>query len=179
MQNILVIMADQLSALALGCYHNSDVKSPHIDRLAAEGVVAVIEPAFWQGQPRTEAGSFKDYFSMLVGWERFRASQFGIKHYCCIGLNSKEANNEALSEEVLDLLPLFLGKEGVVAVGEIGYDDQTDLEDKYYRAQVELAPVDAGDPLLGDRDRAGHGAAGTRRLCGYCHAFGSPGSGGR
>jgi choline-sulfatase len=39
MQNILVIMADQLSALALGCYQNPDVKSPHIDRLAAEGVV--------------------------------------------------------------------------------------------------------------------------------------------
>jgi choline-sulfatase len=39
MQNILIIMADQLSALALGCYHNADVKSPHIDRLAAEGVV--------------------------------------------------------------------------------------------------------------------------------------------
>jgi choline-sulfatase len=39
MQNILIVMADQLSALALGCYHNTDVKSPHIDRLAAEGVV--------------------------------------------------------------------------------------------------------------------------------------------
>jgi len=39
MQNILIIMADQLTALALGCYHNADVKSPHIDRLAAEGVV--------------------------------------------------------------------------------------------------------------------------------------------
>jgi len=39
MQNILVIMADQLTALALGCYHNADVKSPHIDRLAAEGVI--------------------------------------------------------------------------------------------------------------------------------------------
>jgi len=39
MQNILIIMADQLTALALGCYNNADVKSPHIDRLAAEGVV--------------------------------------------------------------------------------------------------------------------------------------------
>ena len=39
MQNILVIMADQLTALALGCYHNAEVKSPHIDRLAAEGVL--------------------------------------------------------------------------------------------------------------------------------------------
>ena len=38
MQNILIVMADQLSALALGCYQNPVVKSPHIDRLAEEGV---------------------------------------------------------------------------------------------------------------------------------------------
>ena len=61
--------------------------------MRAAGIVAVIEPAFWLGQPRTEAGSFKDYFSTLIGWERFRASQFGIKHYCTMGLNSKEAIN--------------------------------------------------------------------------------------
>lgn len=103
------------------------------------GIVAIIEPAFWLGQPRTELGSFKDYYSSLIGWERFRASQFGIKHYCTIGLNSKEANNEALAEEVMELLPLFICKEGVVGVGEIGYDDQTAAEDKYYRLQLELA----------------------------------------
>ena len=103
------------------------------------GIVAVIEPAFWMGQPRTSIGSFQDYFSSLVGWERFRAAQFGIKHYCTIGLNSKEANNEALAEEVMELLPLFACKEGVVAIGEIGYDDMTPKEDKYFRLQVELA----------------------------------------
>ncbi|MDQ3535436.1 MAG: TatD family hydrolase [Bacteroidota bacterium] len=103
------------------------------------GIVAIIEPAFWLGQPRTEAGSFKDYFSSLIGWERFRASQFGIKHYCTIGLNSKEANNEALAEEVIEMLPLFVAKEGVVGVGEIGYDDQTEAEEKYFRLQLDLA----------------------------------------
>lgn len=103
------------------------------------GIVAVIEPAFWLGQPRTEVGSFKDYFSTLVGWERFRASQFGIVHYCTMGLNSKEANNIALAEQVMELLPLYVGKEGVVAIGEIGYDDQTEAEDRFYRLQLELA----------------------------------------
>ena len=39
MQNILIVMADQLSALALGCYGNPDVKSPQIDRLADEGAI--------------------------------------------------------------------------------------------------------------------------------------------
>jgi uncharacterized protein len=107
--------------------------------MAEAGIVAVIEPAFWVGQPRTSAETYRDYLATLVGWERFRASQFGIRHYCAIGLNAKEANNEALSEAVMEILPLFLGKEGVVAVGEIGFDEQTPLEEKYVRAQLELA----------------------------------------
>jgi predicted metal-dependent TIM-barrel fold hydrolase len=109
------------------------------ERMAAAGVVAVIEPAFWLGQPRTSVGTYVDYLSTLVGWERFRAAQFGIRHYCTIGLNSKEANNEALAEQVLEVLPRYLVKEGVVAVGEIGYDDQTDAEDRAYRAQLTMA----------------------------------------
>lgn len=119
--------------------HMSARTTDDYQAMSDAGVVAVIEPAFWLGQPRTSAESYRDYLSALVGWERFRASQFGIKHYCAIGLNSKEANNEALAEEVMDILPLFLAKESVVAVGEIGFDEQTDLEIKYFRAQLELA----------------------------------------
>lgn len=107
--------------------------------MAAAGVVALIEPSFWIGQPRTFVGTYVDYLSHIVGFERFRASQFGIRHYCTIGLNSKEANNEALAEAVMEILPGFALKEGVVAIGEIGYDEQTPLEDKYFRAQLELA----------------------------------------
>ncbi len=107
--------------------------------MAAAGVVAVIEPAFWIGQPRTSVGSYIDYLSSIIGFERFRAGQFGIRHYCTIGLNSKEANNEELAEAVMEILPRFALKEGVVAIGEIGYDEQTDLEDKYYRLQIDLA----------------------------------------
>jgi predicted metal-dependent TIM-barrel fold hydrolase len=119
--------------------HMSSRTTEDYERMKAAGIVAVIEPAFWLGQPRTNVGSYIDYLSSIVGWERFRASQFGIRHYCTIGLNSKEANNEALAEAVMDILPRYLAKEGVVAVGEIGYDDQSAIEDKYYRAQLQLA----------------------------------------
>ncbi len=107
--------------------------------MAEAGIRAVIEPAFWLGQPRTNIGSFIDYFATLVGWERFRASQFGIAHYCAIGLNSKEANNEGLAREVLELLPQFILKEGVVAIGEIGYDEMTPAEEFAYQAQLKMA----------------------------------------
>lgn len=109
------------------------------EAMAAAGVVALIEPAFWQGQPRTHVATYEDYLSAIIGFERFRASQFGISHYCTVGLNSKEANNEALAEDVMEILPRFALKEKVVAIGEIGYDEQTELEDRYYRAQLELS----------------------------------------
>nr|WP_298415795.1 TatD family hydrolase [uncultured Halomonas sp.] len=109
------------------------------EAMAAAGIVAVIEPAFWLGQPRTFVGTYVDYLSTIIGFERFRAGQFGIRHYCTVGLNSKEANNEELAEGVMEWLPRFALKEGVVAIGEIGYDEQTPLEDKYFRAQLALA----------------------------------------
>lgn len=107
--------------------------------MAQNGILVIVEPSFWLGQPRTNVGSFIDYFNSLLGWERFRASQFGIRHFCTIGLNPKEANNPRLAEEVLSLLPRYLQKDGVVAVGEIGYDDQTDAEERIFARQLELA----------------------------------------
>jgi predicted metal-dependent TIM-barrel fold hydrolase len=109
------------------------------EAMARAGVVAVIEPAFWIGQPRTNLGSYVDYLSSIIGFEKFRAGQFGIRHYCCIALNPKEANNEALAEAIMEVLPHFAVKESVVAIGELGYDEQTALEDKYLRQQIELA----------------------------------------
>ncbi len=127
--------------------HMSARTTDDYEAMRDAGVVAVIEPAFWIGQTRTTVGTFQDYFSSLVGWERFRASQFGIRHYCTIGLNSKEANNDALAAQVIELLPLYAGKDGVVAIGEIGFDDMTAVEEKYYRIQLELAK-EAGLPVM-------------------------------
>jgi predicted metal-dependent TIM-barrel fold hydrolase len=107
--------------------------------MAAAGIAAIVEPAFWVGQPRTHVGTFEDYFLSLLGWERFRASQFGIRHFCTLALNPKEANNPRIAQGVIDLLPRYLEKDGVVAVGEIGFDDQTEAEAKYFSAQMELA----------------------------------------
>lgn len=136
------------------------------------GIVAVTEPAFWLGQPRTHAGSFEDYFLSLVGWERFRASQFGIRHFCTLGLNPKEANNPDIVDPVLELVDLYLEKDGVVAVGEIGYDDMTPAEDDILSRQVEMAirhrlPIMVHTP---HRDKK----AGTRRTIDLLREAGVP-----
>lgn len=119
--------------------HLTSRTTDDLQAMAAAGVRAVIEPAFWVGQPRTQVGSYVDYFASLTGWERFRAGQFGIAHYCAIGLNSKEANDRELAKQVLELIPRYAFKEGVVAIGEIGFDEITDAEEYAYRWQLEFA----------------------------------------
>ncbi len=108
------------------------------EAMYAAGVRAVVEPAFWLGQPRTSVGSFVDYFDGQLGWERLRAAQFGIVHHATIALNPKEANDPRCIG-VLDVLPRYLAKDGVVAVGEVGFDSGTPEEEKTFIRQLELA----------------------------------------
>jgi uncharacterized protein len=140
--------------------------------MAAAGIAAIVEPAFWVGQPRTHVGTFEDYFLSLVGWERFRASQFGIRHLCTIAMNPKEANNPALVRGVLDLMPRYLEKDSVVAVGEVGFDEMTPAEERVFAEQVEMAkkhelPVLVHTP---HRDKK----KGTERSIAVCREVGLP-----
>jgi predicted metal-dependent TIM-barrel fold hydrolase len=124
------------------------------ERMALAGVAAVLEPAFWVGQPRTHVGTFLDYFDSLLGWERYRAAQYGIHHFCAIALNPKEANDDRVNDGVMVELPRYLEKDGVLAVGEIGYDDMTEREERYFTAQLHRVPdgARAGRPQQrGDR----------------------------
>ena len=108
------------------------------EAMYAAGVRAVVEPAFWLGQPRTGVTSFVDYFDLITGWERFRASQFGIRHHATIGLNPKEANDPRC-REVMAELPRFLVRESVVAIGETGYDSMTTEEQEVFEEHMALA----------------------------------------
>jgi predicted metal-dependent TIM-barrel fold hydrolase len=140
--------------------HMTSRTTDDYEAMHAAGVRAVVEPAFWLGQPRTSPETFYDYFDSLVGWEPYRAAQFGIAHHCTIALNPKEANDPRCLP-VLDELPRYLAKDRVVAVGEIGYDSMTPAEDEVFARHLQLA-VEHELPALvhtPHRDKA----AGTRR----------------
>lgn len=109
------------------------------EQMALCGIRAVLEPAFWLGQNRTSVGSFIDYFDTILGWERFRSEQWGIHHFCTMSINPREANDDRVNDGVLEILPRYLQKDGVVGIGEIGFDDQTDTEERIFRAQIALA----------------------------------------
>ncbi|MEK6644077.1 MAG: TatD family hydrolase [Planctomycetota bacterium] len=108
-------------------------------RLAMAGCVAVSEPAFWAGFDRGSAAAFHDYFRQLTTVEPKRAAQFGIAHYCWLCINAKEAENVALSREVIKLIPEFLDLPNVLGIGEIGLNKNTPNESTIFCEHLDLA----------------------------------------
>ena len=109
------------------------------ERMALAGCVAVCEPAFWAGFDRSSPAGFFDYFCQLTRHEPKRAAKFGVKHFCWLCINSKEAEDVKLAEEVLALIPQFLDRPNVLGIGEIGLNKNSRNELKVLEMQVDLA----------------------------------------
>jgi predicted metal-dependent TIM-barrel fold hydrolase len=104
-----------------------------------EGIRVCVEPSFWLGSDRRYAGTFFDYFKLILDFETVRSRRFGIDHYCAIGYNPKEAENVPLVDEVLAGMGPYLDHERCIALGEIGFNNITDNEEHAFRGQLEMA----------------------------------------
>ncbi len=109
------------------------------ERMALAGCVAVCEPAFWAGFDRGSPAGFSDYFSQLTEHEPKRAARHGLKHFCWLCINSKEAEDVQLAAEVVALVPKFLDRPNVLGIGEIGLNKNSRNELRVFEMQVELA----------------------------------------
>lgn len=103
------------------------------------GIRACVEPSFWLGANREYAGSFFDYFKIILEFETVRAARFGIDHYAAISCNPKEAEDLRLAHEVVDGLGRFLDNPRCIAVGEIGLNNITKNEAEIFARQLHIA----------------------------------------
>lgn len=108
-------------------------------RMAQAGCEMVSEPAFWAGFDRGSAESFATYFHHLIEVEPKRAANYGIRHLCWLCINAKEAEDVALSREVVKLIPPLLKSANVLGIGEIGLNKNTKNEAITFMEQLALA----------------------------------------
>lgn len=107
--------------------------------LARMGCVGMSEPAFWAGYDRGSVDGFRDYFQQLTSFEPQRAANFGLQHFTWLCINAKEAENVALSREVIAMIPEFLQRPGVLGIGEIGLNKNTRNEAVVFLEHLDLA----------------------------------------
>jgi predicted metal-dependent TIM-barrel fold hydrolase len=107
--------------------------------MLASGCAAVCEPAFWAGFDRSSPQGFYDYFCQLTDYEPKRAWKFGLPHFCWLCINPKEAEDVKLAEEVVALIPQFLGRANVLGIGEIGLNKNSRNELRVLELHLDLA----------------------------------------
>ncbi len=105
----------------------------------AAGIRACVEPSFWMGCDRRYAGTFFDYYNLILEFETVRARRFGIDHFATVALNPKETEDVGLADEVMDGLGDYLDHERCVALGEIGFNNITPNEERAFVRQLEMA----------------------------------------
>jgi predicted metal-dependent TIM-barrel fold hydrolase len=103
------------------------------------GIRACVEPSFWMGADRRYAGTFFDYFRLILEFETVRARRFGIDHFAAISLNPKEAEDATLANEVIEGMSDYLVHPRCVAIGEIGFNKITFNEEKAFMRQLQIA----------------------------------------
>ena len=141
------------------------------EKMAAAGITHICEPQFWLGQPRTSVGTFIDYFKMITEYEVQRAADYGIKHYCNIGLNPRESNDPVLLRDVLPILDKWLDHPLALACGEIGLDNHTKAEEESLRFQLELAKKKDMPVMVHTPHREKF--KGTKRIIDVCKEIGN------
>ncbi len=107
--------------------------------MAAAGIAAVCEPAFWPGADRQYPESHLDYFNILTTFEPARAAKRGIRHYVFLGVNPKESENIPLAEKVLARIGPYLERPTVLGIGEIGLNKNTPNEIEMLKRQLRMA----------------------------------------
>src|ERR1017187_711975 len=96
--------------------HVASRTTDDLEALAKSGRVAVGEPAFWMGYDRSGVNSFYDYYRQLTEWEPKRAANYGIRYFCWIGVNAKEAENVVFAREVIAVIGEFLQRPNVLGM---------------------------------------------------------------
>lgn len=109
------------------------------EAMYAAGIRACLEPSFWLGTNRRYAGTFFDYYQLILEFETVRARRFGIDHFCAISLNPKETEDVGLANEVIDGMAEYLDHPRCVAFGEIGFNDITANEEHAFVRQLAIA----------------------------------------
>ncbi len=103
------------------------------------GIRCCVEPSFWMGSPRRHAGTFYDYFDLILDFETTRAERFGIDHYAVIAINPKECDDAGLATETLDGIEKYFDHPRCVGVGEIGFNEITPNEEAAFVRQLHMA----------------------------------------
>ena len=107
--------------------------------MAVSGVEAILVPCTFSGQQKKTKDAYFEYFKRLLGFEKSRASAFGIEFYAGLSINSGDIGDMKAANEAVNELSEYLSHEGVCALGELSLKSYSKDEIAIFVRQLTLA----------------------------------------
>lgn len=114
-----------------------------MEAMGAAGITALVSDAAGGMDVATSSEAAVSFFERTLAGETRRAAEYFIDVYVTIGINMFAIPPDY--ERILEMLPRYLGRERVAAVGEVGMDPRSktcpdlDMQKAVLKAQLRLA----------------------------------------
>jgi iduronate 2-sulfatase len=146
--NILFIISDDLTYTALSCYGNTVCRTPHIDKLAAQGVR--FTGAYCQGTycGPSRASLMSGYYPHAIKMLGYRSPRKAIGDRATWAQHFK--NNGYHSARISKIF--HMGVPGGIEAGTDGADDPVSWSERYNSKGPELKAPGIGETLEGNPD---------------------------
>jgi hypothetical protein len=123
----------------------------NMEDMSVAGITTVVSPVNFSSVRAVASSTIKDVWDQQIEFHLDRASKNLINAYAMIGVSMVAIPKDP--ENLLKILPEYLKKESVVAIGEIGFEPSSrtckdlKIQESIVRSQIEIA-LDMDIPIV-------------------------------
>ena len=117
--------------------HADARSSEDFDKMFISGIDTAITCSFYPYKFENNPKILLNHLNRILNFEPKRANPYGLDLKVALGIHPANAleDNEIIFKE----LEKWIENKDIIAIGEIGLDENTDLEKKVFKKQLELA----------------------------------------
>ena len=117
--------------------HADSRSGEDFEKMFISGIDTAITCSFYPYKLNNNAEVLLNHLNRILNFEPRRAMEYGLDLKVALGIHPANAieNNEVIFEQ----LRKWIENEDIIAIGEIGLDENTELEKRVFKKQLELA----------------------------------------
>lgn len=117
--------------------HADSRSSEDFDKMFISGIDTAITCSYYPYKLNNNPEVLINHFDRILNFEPKRAGEYGLDLKVALGIHP--ANAISNSESVFEKLEELIENKDIIAIGEIGLDENTSEEQKLFKKQLELA----------------------------------------
>ncbi|MBE6512169.1 MAG: hypothetical protein E7Z75_03315 [Methanobrevibacter olleyae] len=117
--------------------HADSRSSEDFEKMFISGIDTAITCSYYPYRIDENPEILLNHLNRILNFEPRRAGEYGLDLRVALGIHP--ANSLKNSEIIFESLNKWIENEDIIAIGEIGLDENTDLEKEIFKKQLELA----------------------------------------